>query len=82
MCQNTGFTSTSFVLTGNSRTHGREPMVYCVTTIASSGYYSLALQLKITATFIILKFWSGIVLHRVYLDSAPRGMLLPRSILI
>ena len=59
----------------------RELMGYCVTAISSSGHYSLALQHTNTTTFVILNFWSGNVLHRVCLGSAPRGMLLPRKVL-
>ena len=57
-------------------------MGYCVTTISSSGFYSLSSRHTATATFIILSFWSGNVLHNVCLGSAPRGMLLPRKNLI
>ena len=59
----------------------RELISYCVTAIASSGFYSLALQQTPTASFLILSFWSGNVFHRVCLGCAPRGMLLPRKIL-
>ena len=59
----------------------RELISYCVTAIASSGFYSLALQQTPTASFLILSFSSGNVFHRVCLGCAPRGMLLPRKIL-
>ena len=49
----------------------RELMGYCVTTSDYSGYYSFAMQHTTTATFIILIFLSGNVLHRVCLSSAP-----------
>ena len=73
--------SSSFVLQGILVYMFRELMGYCVAAISSSEHYSLALQHTTTATFVILNFWSGNVLHRVCLGSAPRGMLLPRKIL-
>ena len=55
-------------------------MDYCVRTISSTGYYSLAVQHTTTAKYIILCFWSDNVLHRVCIGGAPRGVLLPRKI--
>ena len=55
-------------------------MAYCVKTISSTGYYSLAVHHTTTATYIILCFWSENVFHRVCIGGAPRGILLPRKI--
>ena len=60
----------------------RELIGYCVTAITSSGFYSLAVQHSTTMTYVNIGFWSGNVLHHVCLGSAPRGMLLPRKILV
>ena len=60
----------------------RKLMGYCVTSIASCGYCSFAMQHTTTATYINISFWSVNVFHRVHLCSAPRGMLLPGKILI
>ena len=57
-------------------------MNYCVTMSASSGAYSLAVQHSATHSFVVLSFWSGNVFHRVCLGSSPRGLLLPRRILL
>ena len=55
-------------------------MDYCVKTISSTGYYSLAVQDTTTATYIILCFRSENVLHRVCISGARRVILLPRKI--
>ena len=56
-------------------------MDYCVRSISSSGYYSLAIQHTPVATYVILCFWAENVLYRVCIGGAPRGMLLPRKVL-
>ena len=59
----------------------RELLSFCVTSSASSGAYSLALQHLPTQSIVVLSFWSGSVYHRVCIGSSPRGMLLPRKVL-
>ena len=53
----------------------RELIEFCVRTIYFSGYSSLLVQHKPTATYIILCFWSENV-FRVCIGGAPRVMLL------
>ena len=56
-------------------------MDYCVKSISTSGYYSLAMQHTPTFSYIILCFWSENTMHRICIGGAPRGLLLPRKIL-
>ena len=66
----------------------RELAGYCVSIIASPGYYSLAIQLTITLSYVMLCFWAGSVYHRVCLSTskyvAPEeghhpGIIFPQS---
>ena len=74
----------SYILCFDKRFLGymfRELMHYCITMIASSGVYSLALQHTATSSFVTFFFRVGNVFHWVCLGSSSRRMLLPRRIL-
>ena len=60
----------------------RELISYCITHITSSGNYSLVLQRSPTHSFLFLSFWSGNIFQQVCIGTGPRGVLVPKKILI
>ena len=60
----------------------RELISYCITHITSSGHYSLVLQRSPTHSFLFLSFWSGNIFQQVCIGTGPRGVLVPKKILI